>query len=272
MRASRVERRRGDAPRACTSSVPRTRRRSSSAARAARSSTSPSTSGPARRRTSAGTAPARRGIGTALYIPEGCAHGFQTLVAGHRRLLPDLVPVRPRGGVGRALGRPGVRHRVARAAAERRSATRDRAWPDYVPGRLRRTPQLVERADRRSRIDVDGARQPFLEGRRRRAIREVLAASRCLRRGSARPVDPGSPPNSASAARARRGPQASRRPRRSCAGRRSRCRSPRRPLRRRSTQVRRRRRRPRRTPSRLAGVRFRARGSRRRESSGQHRG
>ena len=64
----------------CTSSTRRTRRRSSCAAPAARSSTSSSTCGRTRRRTARWLGvELDAGDGRALYVPEGFAHGFQTL-------------------------------------------------------------------------------------------------------------------------------------------------------------------------------------------------
>ena len=44
--------------------------------------------------------------GRALYVPEGCAHGFQTLVDDTRRRLHDLGAVCARGGDRCPLGRP----------------------------------------------------------------------------------------------------------------------------------------------------------------------
>ncbi len=51
----------------------------------------------------------------AFYIPAGLAHGFQTL-ADDCEVLYQWAPLRPRGRARRALGRSGVRDRVARAA------------------------------------------------------------------------------------------------------------------------------------------------------------
>ena len=64
-------------------------------------------------RTSAGTASVDDENGRALYVPEGCAHGFQTLV-DDSTCSTDLAPVRPGGIHGRPLGRPRLRDRVAR--------------------------------------------------------------------------------------------------------------------------------------------------------------
>ena len=102
------------APRAPLPGSPRTRRRSSSAARPARSSTSPSTCGRTRRPSEAGSASSsRRRTGCALYVPEGCAHGFLTLDGRLRGRLPDLRALRARGRARRSLGRSGVRDRLA---------------------------------------------------------------------------------------------------------------------------------------------------------------
>ena len=99
---------------ACTTRRPRTRRQSSCAARRARSSTSRSTCGQVRRHF-------RSWVGVeltaenrlALYVPEGCAHGFLTLDGRLRGRLPDLGAPRPRGRARRPLRRSGVRDRLA---------------------------------------------------------------------------------------------------------------------------------------------------------------
>ena len=51
----------------------------------------------------------------ALYVPEGCAHGFLTLADDSEVALPDLAVLRARGGARRSLGRSGVRDRAGRA-------------------------------------------------------------------------------------------------------------------------------------------------------------
>ena len=125
---------RGDAARACTSSGRRTRRRSSSAARAARSSTSRSTSVPARRRTGEWF-----GVrldaenGRALYVPEGCAHGFQTLVDETRRRVHDLAPYAPEASAGVRWDDPVARRSRGRVRGERTISERDRTCPAYGP-------------------------------------------------------------------------------------------------------------------------------------------
>ena len=57
--------------------------------------------------------------GLALFIPEGFAHGFQTLVDETEVLYAMSVAHVPDAGRGPALGRSRVRHRLARAAARR---------------------------------------------------------------------------------------------------------------------------------------------------------
>ena len=127
----------------CTTRRRRTRRPSSSAARQARSSTSPSTFGPLAdvHRSWFGvelSAENRR----ALYMPEGCAHGFLTLADDAEVLYQITERVRARGGAGRALGRPGVRDRRG-PARSRVINERDRPYPDFV---------AAERAMTRPRI------------------------------------------------------------------------------------------------------------------------
>jgi dTDP-4-dehydrorhamnose 3,5-epimerase len=70
--------------------------------------------------------------GRALYIPEGCAHGFQTLVddtdvlyAISARYVPDAA-----GGVRWDDPAFGI---VWPDAPERTISSRDREWPDYEP-------------------------------------------------------------------------------------------------------------------------------------------
>ena len=84
---------------ACTSRASRTPRRSSSAAREGRSTTSPSTCGPTRRRHGGGSASSSpRTIARALYVPEGFAHGYQTLADEPRpsTRCPSATRPRPR--------------------------------------------------------------------------------------------------------------------------------------------------------------------------------
>ena len=73
------------------------------------------------------------GNGKALYVPEGCAHGFQTLVADSDVLYLISSPYVPEASAGvrwddPAFGidwpDPGVR--------ERTISERDRSWPDYA--------------------------------------------------------------------------------------------------------------------------------------------
>ena len=49
----------------------------------------------------------------ALYVPEGCAHGFLTLDDGCEVHYQISQSYSARGGEGRSLGRPGVRDRLA---------------------------------------------------------------------------------------------------------------------------------------------------------------
>ena len=70
--------------------------------------------------------------GRALFIPGGFAHGFQTLEDDTEVLYLMCHDYVPDGGARRALGRPGVRDRVARAARGRRTISeRDAAYPDF---------------------------------------------------------------------------------------------------------------------------------------------
>ena len=71
--------------------------------------------------------------GRALHVPEGCAHGFQTLVVDSDVLYLISSPYVPEASTG-------VRWDDAAfdiewpEAAERTIGERDRLWPDYVPG------------------------------------------------------------------------------------------------------------------------------------------
>ena len=70
--------------------------------------------------------------GTALYIPEGFAHGFQTLIAGAEVLYMISEPYVPQASSGVRWDDPafGIKwpHAEPRTISER-----DRAWPDYLP-------------------------------------------------------------------------------------------------------------------------------------------
>ena len=55
--------------------------------------------------------------GRALFVPEGCAHGFQTLVDETEVLYQISTPYVPDGGAGRPMGRPRLRDRVAARTA-----------------------------------------------------------------------------------------------------------------------------------------------------------
>ena len=117
-----------------TTRRPRTRRRSSCAARPARSSTSPSTSGRTPR-------PTCDWVGVelsaenrlALYVPEGCAHGFLTLDGRLGGALPDLRVLRAGRRPRRALGRSGFRRSRGRARSWSIN-DRDRTYPDFQGG------------------------------------------------------------------------------------------------------------------------------------------
>ena len=70
--------------------------------------------------------------GRALYVPEGCAHGFQTLKSDTDVLYLILAPLRSRGIHRGPLGRPGLRDRVARrrnTARSERETWRGRTTP-----------------------------------------------------------------------------------------------------------------------------------------------
>ncbi len=67
-------------------------------------------------------------------MPAGLAHGFQTLADDTEVLYMMGHEYVPEAARGRALGRPGVRHRVAGAAAGGRTLSeRDAGYPDYAP-------------------------------------------------------------------------------------------------------------------------------------------
>ena len=145
--------------------------------------------------------------GRALYIPEGCAHGFQTLVTETRRLLRDQRAVRPRCGVGRPVGRPLLRHRRGRTHAEadhQRARPVVAGLPAVVRPDRRRRPVLGKRAggvcDRRER--EAGAQRDVDEARGCR--REGSGARGTPPRGSSRPRSIGRGPVDRAAARRRR--------------------------------------------------------------------
>ena len=71
--------------------------------------------------------------GRALYIPEGCAHGFQTLVDDTEVAYMISAAYVPEAAAGvrwddpaLAIGWPGAETRTI--------SDRDRGWPDFVPG------------------------------------------------------------------------------------------------------------------------------------------
>jgi dTDP-4-dehydrorhamnose 3,5-epimerase len=68
--------------------------------------------------------------GRALYIPEGCAHGFQTLVDDCELLYLISYPYTPGAGSGVRWDDPAFGIEWP-AAPERTIGERDRAWPDY---------------------------------------------------------------------------------------------------------------------------------------------
>ena len=74
--------------------------------------------------------------GTALYIPKGFAHGFQTLVDGAEVFYMISDPYVPEAASGVRWDDPafGI---VWPEAAARVINDRDRSWPDYRPGSLR---------------------------------------------------------------------------------------------------------------------------------------
>jgi dTDP-4-dehydrorhamnose 3,5-epimerase len=70
--------------------------------------------------------------GRALFIPEGCAHGFQTLVDDTDVLYAISTPYAPDAAAGVRWDDPafGI---VWPDAPERTISSRDREWPDYEP-------------------------------------------------------------------------------------------------------------------------------------------
>lgn len=74
--------------------------------------------------------------GTALYIPKGFAHGFQTLVGGAEVFYMISDPYVPDAASGVRWDDPAFG--IAWPPAESRVINeRDRSWPDYRPGSLR---------------------------------------------------------------------------------------------------------------------------------------
>ena len=70
--------------------------------------------------------------GRALYVPEGCAHGFQTLVDDVDVLYLISSPYVPDASAGVRWDDPAVGIEWP-DAPERTIGPRDLAWPDYVP-------------------------------------------------------------------------------------------------------------------------------------------
>jgi dTDP-4-dehydrorhamnose 3,5-epimerase len=70
------------------------------------------------------------GVGDALFIPEGCAHGFQTLVDDSDVLYMISEPYAPEAARGVRYDDPAFRIEWPRASGLTIS-DRDRAWPDY---------------------------------------------------------------------------------------------------------------------------------------------
>ncbi len=124
--------------------------------------------------------------GNALYVPKGFAHGFQTLVDGAEVFYMMADPYVPEAAAGRALGRPGLRDRVAagRAADDRRARPRVAGLPagkPAQPGRVEvvaadlvdlreQDVEVVERVEEPAAQRVGGAAREAddqLRGRRR---------------------------------------------------------------------------------------------------------
>ena len=72
--------------------------------------------------------------GKALYVPEGCAHGFQTLVEDADVLYLISTPYVPEASSGVRWDDPAFGIEWP-DVPERTIGERDRAWPDYVPAR-----------------------------------------------------------------------------------------------------------------------------------------
>ena len=75
---------------------------------------------------------ARRGAGRALYIPEGVAHGFQTLVDDTDILYFISVPYAPDASAGVRWDDPAFGIDWP-DAPHRTISDRDRSWPDWSP-------------------------------------------------------------------------------------------------------------------------------------------
>ena len=75
-------------------------------------------------------------LGTALYVPKGFAHGFQTLVDGAEVLYMISDAYVPEASSGVRWDDPAFGIEWPHSA-ERTISGRDLAWPDYVSGSLR---------------------------------------------------------------------------------------------------------------------------------------
>ncbi len=71
--------------------------------------------------------------GAALYVPEGCAHGYQTLVDDSEVLYLISHRYTPSAAAGVRWDDPAFGIRWP-PAARRTISARDRSWPDYHPG------------------------------------------------------------------------------------------------------------------------------------------
>ena len=71
--------------------------------------------------------------GSALYVPEGCAHGFQTLVHDTEVLYLISHPYHPHAAAGVRWNDPAIGIEWP-AAAARTISDRDLSWPDLQPG------------------------------------------------------------------------------------------------------------------------------------------
>jgi dTDP-4-dehydrorhamnose 3,5-epimerase len=72
--------------------------------------------------------------GSALYVPEGCAHGFQTLVEATEVLYLISSPYQPQAAAGVRWDDPAFGIEWP-PAATRTISDRDRSWPDVQPER-----------------------------------------------------------------------------------------------------------------------------------------
>ena len=100
-----------------------------------RSSTSRSTFGPALTDAGRGSASSLDSeSGRALYVPEGCAHGFQTLVDESDVTYMISTPYAPESACGVRWDDPAFA--IAWPTTDERTISeRDRSWPDYMPDR-----------------------------------------------------------------------------------------------------------------------------------------